>query len=66
MGSLIADPTHLVTRLFDLLPPFESPIGLHVTAEINLARFIRIITIDSKKRALELLEALEAYQRALE
>jgi hypothetical protein len=44
----------------------KSPIGLHVTAEINLARFIRSITLDSKKRALELLEALEAYQRALE
>ena len=44
----------------------KSPIGLHVTAEINLARFIRSITLDSKKRAFELLEALEAYQRALE
>jgi hypothetical protein len=44
----------------------KSSIGRHVTAEINLARFILSITLDSKKRALELLEALEAYQRALE
>ena len=44
----------------------KSSIGRHVTAEINLARFIRSITLDSKKQVFKLVEALEAYQRALE
>ena len=44
----------------------NSFIGRHVTAEINLARFIRSITLDSKKQVLKVLEALEAYQRRFE
>ena len=43
----------------------RSDLGNYVIAEINLARFIRGITVDSKDRALELIERLEAYRQSL-
>ena len=43
----------------------KSSIGRHITAEINLARFIRGMTLDARKQAIKLLKRLEAYQGVL-
>jgi len=44
----------------------ESSIGNHVTAEINLARFIRGITKDNQGRATSLVDRLEEYKAEIE
>lgn len=44
----------------------ESSIGNHVTAEINLARFIRAITRENQGRATSLVNRLEEYKAAIE
>lgn len=44
----------------------ESPIKNHVTAEINLARFIYGVTLSTQRRASALAETLEEYQAALQ
>lgn len=44
----------------------NSPIRSHVTAEINLARFIRGITIDIQSLAMNLKKQLEEYQKEIE
>ena len=41
------------------------PIRDHVTAEINLARFIYGITIDIQRQALILVKILDAYQKEI-
>ena len=43
----------------------KSSIGRLITAEINLARFIRGMTLDARKQAIKLLKRLEAYQGVL-
>ena len=43
-----------------------SSIGEHVLAELNLARFIRAIELDRKRRAEDLISDLEAYQQRLQ
>jgi hypothetical protein len=44
----------------------RSSIGSHVIAEINLARFIRGITLDSRKQVQRLIQLIEGYQRRIE
>ena len=45
---------------------YDSPIRNHITAEINLARFIRGITIDIQSQAMNLKKQLEEYQKKIE
>ncbi|MEE8308204.1 MAG: hypothetical protein V3R81_13125, partial [Gammaproteobacteria bacterium] len=40
----------------------DSPIRNYVTAEVNLARFIRDITLDVQSQAVSVIKALEEYQ----
>ncbi len=44
----------------------DSPLKSHVTAEINLARFIRGITMDIQSQAMNLVKQLEEYQKEIE
>ena len=44
----------------------ESPIADHVTAEINLARFIRGVTRELQSRAMSLSDRLKEYQAGVE
>ena len=43
-----------------------SPIRNHVTAEINLGRFIRGITMEIQSQAVNLVKQLEEYQKEIE
>ena len=44
----------------------ESSIGRHVIAEINLARFVQVVTLGYQVRAADLIARLKEYQTEIE